>query len=139
MTGSTSQGTNKATGSVRVQTPFVATHTASLAGSQDTQSHMAQEIAAENQRLIASMQPDQANPDPAFAHESIPRTCQESTVLASATSVRLISCQSPKIDPCPRVQAFYWPGVAGEVHCVLVSLTWSDEDIAAPAEGPNGG
>lgn len=58
--GNTSRGTTQGTGSVKSQDPTLAADSGSLSDTRDDASLMTREIAAENQKLIASMQPDQA-------------------------------------------------------------------------------
>ena len=58
------QSADQSTGSDRSPGPILAPDTASLTASQGPGSRMAQDIAAENEDLIASMQPDEANTFP---------------------------------------------------------------------------
>ena len=102
-TGSRSGKISQGTGSHRIQSSTPATRSASLSGSQDIQGHMAQEIAAENQKLIASMQPDQATSLPTPLHAHIMCTSQLCTLPACALCKS--SCyHSPKRYPSSQVQ-----------------------------------
>ena len=71
-TGNTSQGITQCTGSTRSQDPTLARDSVSHSDTRDDASQMTREIAAENQKLIASMQPEQASTVPTSC---IKRTC----------------------------------------------------------------